>query len=184
MCAGALLLARVAALVWGAPNVRAGADGSWVTLLPQGSPAAAPLLLPPDRAEPGLGSGSGYGQAGARDGRAAACADQAAEICNGSGSAAGTGQSVAARDGRSQAEPVSTGAARDAACSGSRPPLPLAARAAQRARLRGMQQQIWSVWQSQAWAGYQAGCLRPPVRLAAGRMQVQSSLRVGAGGGA
>lgn len=119
MCAGALLLARVAALVWGAPNVRAGADGSWVTLLPQGGPAATPLLLPPDRAEPGLGSGSGYGQAGARDGRAAACADQAAEICNGSGSAAGTGQSVAARDGRSQAEPVSTGAARDAACSGS-----------------------------------------------------------------
>ena len=34
MCAGAMLLSRVGALVWGAPNARAGADGSWVALLP------------------------------------------------------------------------------------------------------------------------------------------------------
>jgi len=33
MCAGALLQARVGTLVWGAPNVLLGADGSWASLL-------------------------------------------------------------------------------------------------------------------------------------------------------
>lgn len=32
MCAGALLLARVPRLVWGAPDTRHGANGSWVDL--------------------------------------------------------------------------------------------------------------------------------------------------------
>ncbi len=32
MCAGALLLSRVPVLVWGAPDVRHGANGSWVDL--------------------------------------------------------------------------------------------------------------------------------------------------------
>ncbi len=32
MCAGAMLLSRVPTLVWGAPDVRHGANGSWVDL--------------------------------------------------------------------------------------------------------------------------------------------------------
>lgn len=32
MCAGALLLSRVAVLIWGAPDLRHGANGSWVDL--------------------------------------------------------------------------------------------------------------------------------------------------------
>lgn len=32
MCAGAMLLARVPRLVWGAPDIRHGANGSWVDL--------------------------------------------------------------------------------------------------------------------------------------------------------
>lgn len=32
MCAGALLLSRVSCLVWGAPDIRQGANGSWVNL--------------------------------------------------------------------------------------------------------------------------------------------------------
>ncbi len=32
MCAGALLLSRVPTLVWGAPDIRHGANGSWVDL--------------------------------------------------------------------------------------------------------------------------------------------------------
>ncbi|NGX61934.1 MAG: tRNA-specific adenosine deaminase [Chlamydiae bacterium] len=32
MCAGALLLSRVKRLVWGAPDIRHGANGSWVDL--------------------------------------------------------------------------------------------------------------------------------------------------------
>lgn len=32
MCAGALLLSRLEALVWGAPDLRHGANGSWVDL--------------------------------------------------------------------------------------------------------------------------------------------------------
>jgi tRNA(adenine34) deaminase len=44
MCAGALLQARVGALVWGAPNPLLGADGSWVSLL--GRTDAAPPARP------------------------------------------------------------------------------------------------------------------------------------------
>ncbi|MES2199524.1 MAG: nucleoside deaminase [Chlamydiota bacterium] len=33
LCAGALLSFRVKRLVWGAPDIRQGADGSWVSLL-------------------------------------------------------------------------------------------------------------------------------------------------------
>ncbi|KAJ7954024.1 tRNA(Adenine(34)) deaminase, chloroplastic [Quillaja saponaria] len=36
MCAGAILQARIASLVWGAPNKLLGADGSWVRLFPDG----------------------------------------------------------------------------------------------------------------------------------------------------
>ncbi|ADI38057.1 tRNA adenosine(34) deaminase TadA [Waddlia chondrophila] len=32
MCAGAMLLSRVSTLVWGAPDIRHGANGSWVNL--------------------------------------------------------------------------------------------------------------------------------------------------------
>jgi len=32
MCAGAMLLARVSNLIWGAPDIRHGANGSWVDL--------------------------------------------------------------------------------------------------------------------------------------------------------
>lgn len=32
MCAGAMLLARVPTLVWGAPDLRHGANGSWINL--------------------------------------------------------------------------------------------------------------------------------------------------------
>lgn len=35
MCAGATLLARVGRIVYGARNAGAGADGSWVSLLPR-----------------------------------------------------------------------------------------------------------------------------------------------------
>ncbi|MGM0440727.1 MAG: tRNA adenosine(34) deaminase TadA [Chlamydiota bacterium] len=38
MCAGAILLARVGRLVWGAPDVRHGANGSWVDLFAQSHP--------------------------------------------------------------------------------------------------------------------------------------------------
>ncbi len=41
MCAGALLLARVPALVWGAPDIRHGANGSWVNLLDKQHPTHA-----------------------------------------------------------------------------------------------------------------------------------------------
>ena len=53
MCAGAMLLARLGRLVWGAPNNRAGADGSWVALLPpEGSSAG--LGKPCRSDKPGL----------------------------------------------------------------------------------------------------------------------------------
>ena len=39
MCAGALLQARVDRVVWGAPNPRLGADGSWISVLPRGPEA-------------------------------------------------------------------------------------------------------------------------------------------------
>ena len=39
MCAGALLQARVDRVVWGAPNPRLGADGSWISMLSRGPEA-------------------------------------------------------------------------------------------------------------------------------------------------
>lgn len=41
MCLGAMLLARVPALVWGAPDIRHGANGSWVNLLDTPHPTHA-----------------------------------------------------------------------------------------------------------------------------------------------
>jgi len=38
MCAGALLLSRVPKLVWGAPDIRHGANGSWIDLLAEPHP--------------------------------------------------------------------------------------------------------------------------------------------------
>ena len=38
MCAGALILSRVKRLVWGAPDLRHGANGSWVNLFSQKHP--------------------------------------------------------------------------------------------------------------------------------------------------
>jgi len=47
MCAGALLQARVGALVWGAPSPLLGADGSWVSLLGAAPGGRAEALIPP-----------------------------------------------------------------------------------------------------------------------------------------
>ena len=57
MCAGALLQARVGALVWGARNPLLGADGSWVRLLGEGgdadaAPAAADAYVAPPAPRP------------------------------------------------------------------------------------------------------------------------------------
>lgn len=38
MCAGAMLLARVSTLVWGAPDIRHGANGSWINLFDRQHP--------------------------------------------------------------------------------------------------------------------------------------------------
>lgn len=38
MCAGALLLSRVKRLVWGAPDIRHGANGSWIDLFSHAHP--------------------------------------------------------------------------------------------------------------------------------------------------
>lgn len=38
MCAGAMFLSRISSLVWGAPDKRHGAHGSWVNLLDQPHP--------------------------------------------------------------------------------------------------------------------------------------------------
>lgn len=38
MCAGAMLLTRIPTLVWGAPDVRHGANGSWINLFKQVHP--------------------------------------------------------------------------------------------------------------------------------------------------
>jgi tRNA(adenine34) deaminase len=38
MCAGALLLARIPRLVWGAPDVRHGANGSWINVFDKSHP--------------------------------------------------------------------------------------------------------------------------------------------------
>ncbi|MFQ5729400.1 MAG: tRNA adenosine(34) deaminase TadA [Waddliaceae bacterium] len=41
MCAGAMLLARVSTLIWGAPDIRHGANGSWVNLFEKPHPMHA-----------------------------------------------------------------------------------------------------------------------------------------------
>lgn len=41
MCAGAMLLSRVPVLVWGAPDIRHGANGSWVDLFEKTHPTHA-----------------------------------------------------------------------------------------------------------------------------------------------
>jgi tRNA(adenine34) deaminase len=41
MCAGAMLLARVPLLVWGAPDLRHGANGSWIDLFEKQHPTHA-----------------------------------------------------------------------------------------------------------------------------------------------
>ncbi len=38
MCAGAMILSRVGRLVWGAPDIRQGANGSWIDLFAQRHP--------------------------------------------------------------------------------------------------------------------------------------------------
>ena len=38
MCAGAMLLTRIPVLVWGAPDIRHGANGSWIDLFEQKHP--------------------------------------------------------------------------------------------------------------------------------------------------
>lgn len=38
MCAGAMYLSRIAKLVWGAPDVRQGANGSWINIFDKGHP--------------------------------------------------------------------------------------------------------------------------------------------------
>lgn len=38
MCAGAMLLSRISRLVWGAPDIRHGADGSWIDLFSKPHP--------------------------------------------------------------------------------------------------------------------------------------------------
>src|ERR1700722_20232794 len=38
MCAGAMLLTRISALVWGAPDLRHGANGSWIDLFAKKHP--------------------------------------------------------------------------------------------------------------------------------------------------
>jgi len=38
MCAGAILLSRIPFLIWGAPDIRHGACGSWVNLFEQSNP--------------------------------------------------------------------------------------------------------------------------------------------------
>lgn len=47
MCAGALLLARVARLVWGAPDLRQGANGSWCDLFSLPHPIHPSLEITP-----------------------------------------------------------------------------------------------------------------------------------------
>jgi tRNA(adenine34) deaminase len=56
MCAGAALLARVGRIVYGARNAGAGADGSWVSLLPR-----------EETGEGGEGEGDGAGDDGGGD---------------------------------------------------------------------------------------------------------------------
>ena len=46
MCAGALLNARVKALVWGAPDLRVGANGSWIDLFKEKHPIHTLEIIP------------------------------------------------------------------------------------------------------------------------------------------
>ena len=45
MCAGAMLLSRVGKLVWGAPDLRHGANGSWVDLFEKAHPTHALTIV-------------------------------------------------------------------------------------------------------------------------------------------
>ena len=55
MCAGALLAARVTRLVWGAPDLRVGANGSWINLFEHAHPMhtleITPRILEAEAAE-------------------------------------------------------------------------------------------------------------------------------------
>lgn len=55
MCAGALLSARVTRLVWGAPDLRVGANGSWIDLFSHSHPihtiAITPRILEAESAD-------------------------------------------------------------------------------------------------------------------------------------
>lgn len=44
MCAGAMIHSRLKRLVWGAPDFRCGANGSWVNILDAGHPIHQPLV--------------------------------------------------------------------------------------------------------------------------------------------
>jgi tRNA(adenine34) deaminase len=44
MCAGAILLSRVSTLVWGAPDIRQGANGSWIDLFSTPHPCHNPVI--------------------------------------------------------------------------------------------------------------------------------------------
>lgn len=46
MCAGALLASRVTRLVWGAPDLRVGANGSWIDLFKQDHPIHSIEITP------------------------------------------------------------------------------------------------------------------------------------------
>lgn len=46
MCAGALLSARVTRLVWGAPDLRVGANGSWIDIFAQDHPIHSIEIIP------------------------------------------------------------------------------------------------------------------------------------------
>ena len=44
MCMGALLLSRIPTLVWGAPDIRHGANGSWIDVLATPHPTHTPTV--------------------------------------------------------------------------------------------------------------------------------------------
>ena len=46
MCAGAMLSARIKRLVWGAPDIRLGANGSWIDLFAQKHPIHSLEITP------------------------------------------------------------------------------------------------------------------------------------------
>jgi tRNA(adenine34) deaminase len=52
MCAGAMLLARPSALVWGAPDLRHGANGSWIDLFQKQHPTHSLAIRKGILAEP------------------------------------------------------------------------------------------------------------------------------------